>query len=66
LSTLATSQEQTRIRQLSEPFFLEDGKLQRVNISGKIHECIAGDIIEEIISAAHEQDGVHYNLSTTW
>jgi hypothetical protein len=43
LSPLATPQEQTRIRQLSEPFFLEDGKLQRVNISGKIHECIADD-----------------------
>ena len=26
----------------------------------------SGDIIEEIIGQAHEQDGVHYNLSTTW
>jgi hypothetical protein len=37
----------------------------QVNISGKIHECIAGHIIEEIISEAHEQEGVHSNLSST-
>jgi hypothetical protein len=65
LSTLATPQEHTKIRHSSELFFLEERKLQRVNISEKIHECIAGDIIEEIISEAHEQDGVHYNLSST-
>ena len=66
LSVLATPEEQIKIRQLSEPFVLDDEKLMRVSISGKIQECVAGDIIEEIIGEAHEQDGVHYNLSTTW
>ena len=65
LSVLATPKEQTKIRQMSEPFMLNEGKLKRVSITGKIHECIAGDIIE-FISIAHEQDGVHYNLNSTW
>ena len=66
LSVLATSREHTKIRQLSEPFILDDEKLKRISISGKIHECIAGDIIEEIISEAYKQDGIHYNLTSTW
>jgi hypothetical protein len=65
LSILAILEEQIKTRQLSELFFLDDGKLMRVSISGNIHECIAGDIIEEIISEAHEQEGVHFNLSST-
>ena len=66
MSVTATSREQTRIRQLSKHFVLDDEKLKRVSITGKIHECIAGDIIEEIISEAQEQDGAHYNLTSTW
>ena len=64
LSALATPQEQNKVRQLSEPFVLDEEKLKQVSISRKIHECIAGDIIEEIISEAHEQDRIHYNLTS--
>ena len=45
---------------------LDDEKLKQVSITDKIHECITGDRIEEIINEAHEQDGVHYNLNSTW
>ena len=65
LSVLTTPEEQTYIRQISKTFVLDDEKLKRVSISGKIHECVASDIIEEIISEAHAQDGVHYNLTST-
>ena len=65
LSVLATPKDQTQIRQLNKHFMLDDEKLKRVSITGKIHEYLAGDIIEEIIIEAHEQDGVHYNLNST-
>ena len=45
---------------------LDDGKLKRISISIKIHECVAGEIIEGIISEAHEHEGIHVNLTTTW
>ena len=66
LSALATPQEQNKIRQLSEPFVLDNKNFKRVSISGKIHECVAGDIIKEIISEAHKHEGTHFNLTTTW
>ena len=33
---------------------------------GKIHEGIASDIIEEIISEAHKHEGTYFNLTTMW
>ena len=53
VSILAIPQEHNKIRLLSKPFGLDNEKLKRVRITGKIHECIVGDIIEEIISEAH-------------
>ena len=66
MSVLATPREQNSIKQLSKFFVLDDEKLKQVSITDKIHECITGDRIEEIINEAHEQDGVHYNLNSTW
>lgn len=54
-----TPREQDIIRQLSD-------KLKRVNITGKIHECIASDIIEESLSEAYEHEGTHFNVISTW
>ena len=41
---------------------LDDEKLKRICISGKIHKCVAGEIIEE----THEHEGTYVNLTTTW
>ena len=45
---------------------LRQRKLKQVSITSKIQVCIAGDIIVEIISEAHEHEGTHFNLTTTW
>ena len=66
LSALATPQEHDKIKQLSEPFVLNDETFKRVSITGKVQECIASDIIEEIIGEAHEHEGTHVNYTTTW
>lgn len=55
-----------QIRQLSEPFVLKNKKFKRVSITGKIQDCIASDIIEDIISEAHKHEGTHFNHTTTW
>jgi hypothetical protein len=61
-----TEEEQTRIRRASEPYILEGEKLIRISPSGKSKICIEGQIIEEIISEAHEQEGQHQTLEDTW
>jgi hypothetical protein len=66
LSALATPQEQDKIKQLSGPFVLDDETLKRVNITGKVQECIVGDIIEEMIGEAHKHERTHVNYTTTW
>lgn len=45
---------------------LDNDKLKRVSITGKIHKSIAGDIIKESVSEAYEHEGTHFNLISTW
>ena len=51
-----TEEEQKRIRRASEPFIMDEEKLIKITPSGETKTCIAGQIIEEIIAEAHEQE----------
>ena len=66
LLIIATQWKQNMITQLSEPFVLNNKKLQWISITGQIHECIAVDIIEEIICEAYKHEGTHFNFTSTW
>jgi hypothetical protein len=61
-----TEEEQTRIRRASEPYFMNEEKLIRISPSGETKTCIAGQIIEEIIAEAHEQEDHHQTFENTW
>src|ERR1700738_1920331 len=61
-----TEEEQTRIRRASEPYIMDGDKLIRISPSGESKICIAGQVIEEIIAEAHEQEGHHQTFENTW
>lgn len=66
LSPDTTEEEQSKIWRLSEPYILGDGRLIRISSSKQVEICIFGNIIEDVISEAHEQERVHPHLQQTW
>jgi hypothetical protein len=45
---------------------MDEKKLIRISPSGETKTCIAGQIIEEIIAEAYEQEDHHQTFENTW
>jgi hypothetical protein len=67
LFTIGTTEdEQTCIRRPSKPYIMDGDELIQISPNGESKTCIGGQIIEEIIAEAYEQEGHHQTFENTW